>query len=243
MIAACPPLDTNSAYCNLLQCTDFADFCVAAAQGGQLAGWVSGYRPPAAPGDFFIWQVAVAPAARGQGLASRMIEDFQTVPPGAPTVRVASIDRLEAVVSIPESEARDFREGQIAEFSLPQEDGKPVIGKLKSIDRAVEARNRTVTARIEIANAGNALRPGMVGRARILRRKYDRAVVIPSQAVLRLQEGTKVMLARAGKAVEAAVRLGPAAGDNVIVESGIAAGDTLITTGAFQVSNGTKISY
>ncbi len=74
MIAACPPLDTNSAYCNLLQCTDFADFCVAAAQGGQLAGWVSGYRPPAAPGDFFIWQVAVAPAARGQGLASRMIE-------------------------------------------------------------------------------------------------------------------------------------------------------------------------
>jgi membrane fusion protein (multidrug efflux system) len=176
-------------------------------------------------------------------LASRMIEDFQTVPPGAPTVRVASIDRLEAVVSIPESEARDFREGQTAEFSLPQDGGKPVMGKLKSIDRAVEARNRTVTARIEIANAGNALRPGMVGRARILRRKYDQAVVIPSQAVLRLQEGTKVMLARAGKAVEAAVRLGPAAGDNVIIESGVAAGDTLITTGAFQVSNGTKISY
>lgn len=176
-------------------------------------------------------------------LASRMVEQFQTVPPGAPTVRVASIDRLEAVVSIPESEARDFREGQTAEFSLPQGEDKPSVGKLKSIDRAVEARNRTVTARIEIPNAGNVLRPGMVGRARILRRKYAEAVVVPSQAVLRLQDGTKVMLARGGRAVEAAVKLGPSAGDEVVVESGLASGDTLITTGAFQVSNGTPIQY
>ena len=29
LIASSPPLDTNSAYCNLLQCTDFAETCVA----------------------------------------------------------------------------------------------------------------------------------------------------------------------------------------------------------------------
>lgn len=74
LIAACPPLDANSAYCNLLQCTDFADFCIVAERDGQLMGWVSGYRPPSAPDDFFVWQVAVAEAARGQGLAGRMIE-------------------------------------------------------------------------------------------------------------------------------------------------------------------------
>lgn len=74
LIAACPPLDVNSAYCNLLQCTDFADFCIVAERDGQLMGWVSGYRPPSAPGGFFVWQVAVAAAARGQRLAGRMIE-------------------------------------------------------------------------------------------------------------------------------------------------------------------------
>lgn len=74
MIADCPPLDPNSAYCNLLQCTDFADSCIVAECGGVLVGWVSGYRPPAAPENFFVWQVAVSPAARGQRLAGRMIQ-------------------------------------------------------------------------------------------------------------------------------------------------------------------------
>jgi L-2,4-diaminobutyric acid acetyltransferase len=73
LIAACPPLDGNSAYCNLLQCTHFADSCIVAERDGQIVGWVSGYRLPADPGRFFIWQVAVAAEARGEKLAQRMI--------------------------------------------------------------------------------------------------------------------------------------------------------------------------
>lgn len=73
LIAACPPLDGNSAYCNLLQCTDFADTCMVAEEGDQLVGWVSAYRPPACPDCLFVWQVAVAARARGQGLAQRLI--------------------------------------------------------------------------------------------------------------------------------------------------------------------------
>lgn len=175
-------------------------------------------------------------------LVSRLVERFQSVGPGTPTVRVAATNRLEAVVSIPESESRDFHEGQSAEFSLVQ-DSKVFVGKLKSVDRAVEERNRTVMARIEVPNPGNTLRPGMVGRARILRRKIANAVVIPSTAVLRLQEGTMVMLARQGKALEVPVKLGPASGDSVVIETGVAAGDTLITTGAFQVATGSRIVY
>lgn len=80
LIAQCPPLDPNSAYCNLLQCTHFTDSCVIAEQNGALAGWVSGYRPPSEPDSFFVWQVAVAPAARGQRLGGRMIEALLSRP-------------------------------------------------------------------------------------------------------------------------------------------------------------------
>ena len=73
LIAACPPLDGNSAYCDLLQCTHFADSCVVAERDGQIVGWVSGYRLPADPSCFFVWQVAVAAQARGEKLAQRMI--------------------------------------------------------------------------------------------------------------------------------------------------------------------------
>ncbi len=83
LIAAAPPLDRNSAYCNLLQCTDFADTCVVAERGGRIVGWVSGYRPPAAPDDMFVWQVAVDSSARGEGLAARMLDALIARPAAA----------------------------------------------------------------------------------------------------------------------------------------------------------------
>ena len=74
LIAACPPLDPNSAYCNLLQCTHFADTCMVAELDGAVAGWISGYRLPEDESCYFLWQVAVASSARGRGLAGRMLE-------------------------------------------------------------------------------------------------------------------------------------------------------------------------
>lgn len=74
LIAACPPLDVNSAYCNLLQCSHFADSCVLAEMDGKVVGWISAYRPPSAPHQIFVWQVAVHPAARGMGLGGRMLD-------------------------------------------------------------------------------------------------------------------------------------------------------------------------
>lgn len=74
LIASSPPLDSNSAYCNLLQCTDFRDTCVVAEQGDAVLGWLSAYRTPNAPNRIFVWQVAVHPAARGQGLGLRMLD-------------------------------------------------------------------------------------------------------------------------------------------------------------------------
>jgi len=74
LIAECPPLDTNSAYCNLLQCSDFAETCIVAERNGCIEGWISGYRPPSAPDRLFVWQVAVHASARGEGLAGRMLD-------------------------------------------------------------------------------------------------------------------------------------------------------------------------
>jgi len=74
LIAACPPLDPNSAYCNLLQCSHFAGTAIVAERDGEMVGWISGYRLPADPTRLFIWQVAVAGTARGTGLAGRMLD-------------------------------------------------------------------------------------------------------------------------------------------------------------------------
>jgi L-2,4-diaminobutyric acid acetyltransferase len=74
LVARCPPLDANSRYCNLLQCSHFAaTSIIATAAGGEVLGFLSGYRIPARPDTLFVWQVAVDPAARGLGLGSRLL--------------------------------------------------------------------------------------------------------------------------------------------------------------------------
>ena len=74
LISQCPPLDTNSLYCNLLHCSHFAETSVAAVRDGDLLGFVSGYVVPGRPDTLFIWQVAVSDQARGVGLASNMLK-------------------------------------------------------------------------------------------------------------------------------------------------------------------------
>lgn len=73
LVAACPPLDRNSMYCNLLQCRDFSETSVLAELEGEAVGWISGYRRPEEPSTLFIWQVAVHERARGLGLARNML--------------------------------------------------------------------------------------------------------------------------------------------------------------------------
>lgn len=176
-------------------------------------------------------------------LASRSVETYQSVAPGAPTVRVTGLNRLEALVSIPESEARGYREGQQAEFRLLQPGAKPVAGRVGSLDRAVQTTSRVVSARVVLPTNGAAMKPGMIGRVSILRARHERALVVASQAVLRLQDGTAVMRVRDGRAQKVAVELGASRGDSVMVVSGLSAGDRIITVGAFQVSDGTRVSY
>ena len=75
LIARCPPLDPNSRYCNLLQCSHFAATSVLAwGESGVLQGAITGYARPDCPATLFVWQVAVAAEARGQGLGSSMLE-------------------------------------------------------------------------------------------------------------------------------------------------------------------------
>lgn len=74
LIAACPPLDLNSAYAYLLLCEHYAPTCVLAQSGSQLAGAITGYRHPQRPDTLFVWQVAVAADFRRQALAARMLQ-------------------------------------------------------------------------------------------------------------------------------------------------------------------------
>jgi L-2,4-diaminobutyric acid acetyltransferase len=80
LVACSPPLDTNSIYCNLLQCSHFSNTAIAAELGGELVGFISGYQPPGKTETLFIWQLVVSSKARGRGLAKKMVEGLLNRP-------------------------------------------------------------------------------------------------------------------------------------------------------------------
>lgn len=82
LIESCPPLDTNSMYCNLLQCAHFSSTSVIAIEeaSGKAFGFISAYLKPDQPDTLFIWQVAVSEAARGKGLAKNMVMNILSRP-------------------------------------------------------------------------------------------------------------------------------------------------------------------
>ena len=69
-------LDVNSVYAYLLVGEHYSQTSVIAEVGDQLAGFISAYCPPEKPDTVFVWQVGVAEAGRGKGLATRMLYEI-----------------------------------------------------------------------------------------------------------------------------------------------------------------------
>ena len=88
LIEACKPLDLNSTYAYLLLCEHFAETCVVAEQAGQVAAFVSAYLKPEQPSTLFVWQVAVGPLVRGQGVGRGLLDALLARPTTAQVTRI-----------------------------------------------------------------------------------------------------------------------------------------------------------
>ncbi|WP_462417097.1 diaminobutyrate acetyltransferase [Kytococcus sp. Marseille-QA3725] len=67
-------LDLNTSYAYLIMARDFGQHSTVAELDGEVVGFCMSYLRPADPGTLFVWQIAVDEAARGLGLAGRMLQ-------------------------------------------------------------------------------------------------------------------------------------------------------------------------
>ncbi|HKI61683.1 MAG TPA: diaminobutyrate acetyltransferase [Mariprofundaceae bacterium] len=70
------PLDVNSRYLYLLQCSHFANTCAVAESDGSVQAFISAYVRPDQPDTLFVWQVAVDSSLRGKGVASILLAEL-----------------------------------------------------------------------------------------------------------------------------------------------------------------------
>lgn len=98
LVHAAGTLEANTGYAYVLLADHFRATTLLAERGGAPVGFVAAYRPPTHPDAVFVWQVGVAPGARGLGVARGLL-DALVAAPGCAGVRF-----LEATVA-PSNEA------------------------------------------------------------------------------------------------------------------------------------------
>jgi RND family efflux transporter MFP subunit len=115
-------------------------------------------------------------------------------------------------------------------------------GVVTSIGAAVDSASRAVAVRARLAQPTRALRIGESVFGRIITGVNPRAVVIPVEALVPEGDGYRVFVVdSAGIAHARAVTVGGRTESRVEILSGVAAGETVVTTGAYGVQDSARI--
>ena len=120
---------------------------------------------------------------------------------------------------------------------------KLATGTLYAISNQMATSTGTVTLRATFPNDDEALFPNEFVNVKLLVDTLQKAVLVPTPAVLSGAPGDYVYLVNADQTVSVhKVTLGPSDGKNTAILSGLAAGDTVVTDGMDRLSDGAKIN-
>lgn len=168
----------------------------------------------------------------------------EQVSPGVPVVRVVAGGGLKVRAGVPERYAADIRVGTPVVVTPQAYVGAPQRGTVAFVGRAVDPQNRTFPIEVQLP-ASEALKPQMVVRLEVTRRTLEDALVVPLSAVVRDEDGATVYVVEEerGRTVARVRRigLGPSDEGRVVVTSGLAPGDRVITQGQTTVADGEPV--
>jgi len=126
--------------------------------------------------------------------------------------------------------------------SLQNNPGKIALGSLAVIDNTVDTSTGTIRLKAVFTNQERLLWPGLFVDAVLTLGTRQNVVVVPAEAVQAGQKGQFVFVVKPDQTVESRnVKVGPALERKVIIETGVAAGETVVTDGQLRLFPGARI--
>ena len=179
-----------------------------------------------------------APFAGQIGL--RAISEGAFLSPDVVVANLVNTDPVKITFSIPEKYASQIKENFVINFTVAGVTEK-FTAKVYAIEPGIEATTRTLQLRARAANPDGKLRPGSFANIEMPLANIADAILVPTQAVIPVQNGKKVFVSRNGKAAEVHIETSARTEAAVLVESGLSAGDTVLTTGIMALKEGTPV--
>ena len=119
----------------------------------------------------------------------------------------------------------------------------PQDGSISLIDRAVDPQTGTIKIRLVFPNSKNELRAGMSTTVRVLNNSSQEAVIIPYKAITeQLGEFFVYVVGDSNKVAQRKIALGRQIGPNIIVKTGLKAGEKIVVQGVQNLREGAVIT-
>jgi len=151
---------------------------------------------------------------------------------------------LELTVSVPSTEMAALRVGQPVRFSTDAFPGREFEGKVAHINPSVSPADRSVRVIVEVPNVPEVLKGGLFVKGRISTGVRKGVVQVPRTALLSWNVAARkgeVFVVDNNVARRRGVTTGTVQGDLVEIPSGLRSGETVVTRGAYLLSDGDAV--
>ncbi len=161
-----------------------------------------------------------------------------TVTSGAMLFRINGLRTVWVNAEIRENQASEVRPGVAVEARTPAVPGTVFKGKVGAILPEINPATRTLKARVELANPGGRLKPGMFATVRFASAARKDVLLVPSEAVIQTGTRTVIIVEREpGKFAPVDVETGAESAGQTEVRKGLEAGQKVVVSGQFLVDS------
>jgi Cu(I)/Ag(I) efflux system membrane fusion protein len=219
-------------------------------QGHDLASLVDGARQrmrQAGMSDAQIRQVEATGKAQtritltapiGGVVVELMAREGMTVMAGTTLFRINGLSTVWANAEVPESQSALLRPGVKVQARSPAAPDMTFDGKVQAVLPEVNPATRTLKARLELANPRGRLVPGMFVSMQFMDMRAEKALLVPTEAVIQTGKRTVVMLAEDnGRFRPVDVQMGIESGGQTEIKRGLQAGQRVVVSSQFLIDS------
>ena len=160
---------------------------------------------------------------------------------GDPLGELLRIDRVKAVVGIPESDVDAVRRLDQVGLTIRALDDRQVTGQKQYLASAPDTGAFLYRMELALDNPGHEILPGMFFRARVVKRRFDEALAVPLYSIISRGDEQYVFVAEGETVRKQRVSLGVIEGWQVQITEGLKPGDRVLLEGQREVEDGQKI--
>jgi len=163
-------------------------------------------------------------------------------------VTIHQVEPIYVTFSVPEAQLpaikRYMAQGKLPVRARPQDDQeREEVGGLTFVDNAVDVTTGTIKLKGTFPNSDHKLWPGEFVRVTLRLTTQHNAVVIPNEAVQTGQNGSFIYVVKEDRTVEnRPVTTGARVDQDMVIESGLEPGETVVTEGQLRLAPGSKIA-